>query len=192
MRPKVNKSRVQQCVLGNVLLAVLLCATVSGQADNKDPFSAVPAPLRTRLVERLKLLVEYQRSQQWEKEYDLLSILVTQGESKADHFKRLQRSSAEGFDTELIDFVPKSVTYQGGGPSDVVAFGCAKVRQKTNVVELYASVEAYREREDWYFSPVGIISPIGGQPEPCPYSNKDRSYRLFRASTQSLKPIGTQ
>jgi len=74
-----------------------------GQAKDQDLFAPVPARLRARLVERLKLLVDYQRTQEWEKEYDLLSILVTQGESKADHLKRLRRSSAEGLGMELID-----------------------------------------------------------------------------------------
>jgi hypothetical protein len=72
-----------------LLLAVLLCTTAHGQAKDQDVFAPVPAPLRARLVERLKLLIEYQRTQQWEKQYDLLSVLVTQGASKEDHVKRL-------------------------------------------------------------------------------------------------------
>lgn len=154
-----------------LLLTVLLCAPTHGQAKDQDVFAPVPTPLRARLVERLKLLVEYQHTQQWEKQYDLLSVLVTQGDSKEDHVRRLQRWYTEGLGDVLVDFTPKSVTYEGGGPSDAVIFGCAKLRKNGSVMKLYASVEAYREKEDWYFSSVGIITPVGGQPEPCPYSS---------------------
>jgi len=91
--------------------------------------------------------------------------------SKEDHVKRLQHWYAEGLGDLLVDFTPKSITYEGGGPSDVVIFGCAKLRKNGSIVELYASVEAYREKQDWYFSPVGIITPVDGKPEPCPYSS---------------------
>lgn len=67
-----------------------------------------------RLIERLKLLFEYQREQQWDKQYALLSVLVTQGDSKEDHVKRLRRWYAEGLGDILVDFTPKSLTYEGG------------------------------------------------------------------------------
>jgi hypothetical protein len=143
-----------------------------------EPTAPVIAELiqygQARLVERLKLLVEYQSTQNWEKQFDLLSVLVTQGDSKEDHSKRLRQGYAEGLGDLLVDFTPKSATYEGGGPSDVVIFGCATVRRNGSIVELYASVEAYREKQDWYFSPVGIITPVDGKPEPCPYAKSNR------------------
>ena len=100
----------------------------------------------------------------------MLSVLVTQGEGKEDHVKRLEQLYAKGLGALLVDFAPRSVTYQGGGPSDAVIFGCAKFKKNGTIQELYASVEAYREKEDWYFSPVGVITAVGRKPEACPYS----------------------
>jgi hypothetical protein len=162
--------------------------TAYGQANDKDVFASVPTPLRARLVERLKMLVEYQHTQQWEKQYDLLSAAATQGDSKEDHVKRLQRWYAEGLGDILIDFTPKSVTYGSGAPFDAVIFGCAKLREKENIVELYASVEAYRENDDWFFSPIGVVTPVGGKPKPCPYSTSSTATRsTSRCSTASGK-----
>jgi hypothetical protein len=121
-------------------------------------------------MKRLKLLIEYQRAQQWEKQYDLLSVAATQGDSKEDHVKRLQRWYAEGLGDILVDFTPKSVAYGSGAPFDAAIFGCAKLREKDRIVEFYASVEVYRENDDWYFSPVRVVTPVDGKPKPCPYS----------------------
>src|SRR6266480_4301030 len=71
-----------------LLLLVLCCMSAYGQIKDQDVFAPMPAVLRAGLVERLKLLIEYQRTQQWEKQYDLLSIAVTQGNSKEEYVKR--------------------------------------------------------------------------------------------------------
>lgn len=153
-----------------LLVTLVIVASAQGQIPDPDVFRPVPVALRSRLVERLRLLIEYQGGQQWENQYEILSALVTQGESKEDHVKRLERLYAERLTDVLLDFTPKSVSYRGGGPSDVVIFGCAKLGTAGTVKEFYASVEAYREKGDWYFSPVGVITPIDGKPKPCPYA----------------------
>ena len=101
----------------------------------------------------------------------MVSLLITQGEDKDHYVKRLEQLYAKGLGDLLLGFAPKSVTYQPGGPSDAVIFGCAKLKKNGTIQELYASVEAYREKEDWYFSPIGVITAVGGKPEPCPYFN---------------------
>ena len=156
-----------------LLLVLIFCISTHGQSKDEEVFDSIPAQLRARLTERLKILIEYQRTQQWEKQYDMLSELVTQGDSKEEHVKRLKHWYAEGLGDILIDFVPKSVAVHSESVEygEWTIFGCAKLREKGRVVQLYASVSAYREKNDWYFSPVGIISPVGGQPEPCPYSS---------------------
>lgn len=157
-----------------LVLAILFFVPAKGQTKDHI-FSAVPVSVRARLVERLRLLIDSERLQQWQKQYDLLSVLVTQGENKEEYVKRLEHSYSQGLETLLVEFVPESATYKGGGPSDVVIFGCAKVLKKDNVEKVYASIEAYREKGDWYFSPVGIIGPIGGKSTPCPYSSSKSS-----------------
>lgn len=178
MRIRDNAYRLKLCAVAYLLLIALLITPAHGQTKDDDVFAQVPAALRARLVERLKLLIEYQRAQQWEKQYDLLSVLVTQGDSKEAHVKRLQRWYAKGLGDTLVDFTPKTVSYGTGAPFDAVIFGCVKLRQKKRIIELYASVEAYRENDDWYFSPVGVITPIDGKPQSCPYStNSERRQR---------------
>lgn len=159
------------------LLAVLLCVPAYGQADDEDVFASVPTTLRARLVERLKLLIEYQRAQQWQKQYDLLSVAATQGDSREEHIARLNRVYAEGLGDILIDFTPRAVTYGSGAPFDAAIFGCVKLREKGRIVELHGSVEAYRENDDWFFSPIGVVTPVDGKPQPCPYSKQSTAAR---------------
>lgn len=172
-----TKGQVMRWSFICLLIASLFSVPTYGQANDQDVFAPVPALLRTRLVERLKLLIEYQRTQQWEKQYDLLSVVATQGDSKEEHVKRLQRWYAEGLGDILIDFTPKSVTYKSGAPFDAAIFGCAKLREKGRIVEFYASVEAYREQDEWYFSPIGVVTPVDGKPQPCPYPNPSTAAR---------------
>lgn len=171
----MQRSKSQRKLRGVIcfLIAILSCVLAYGQAHDPDVFASVPAPSRARLVERLKLLIEYQRTQQWEKQYDLLAVTVTQGDSREDHVTRLQRWYAEGLGDTLLEFTPKHVTYGSGAPFDAAIFGCARLRERGRIVEFYASVEAYRENDDWYFSPVGVVTPIDGKRKPCPYSTPD-------------------
>lgn len=158
-----------------IISAALLCLfllfhSAYSQDKRQNVFAPIPEKLRERLVERLGTLIDYQRKKEWGKQYDLLSVLVTQGDSKDTYVKRLQHQ--QEVNTRLIDFKPKSVTLGDGSPFDAIIFGCAKVSESERIIERYASVEAYREKDDWYFSPVSIITPIDGKSEPCPYSSK--------------------
>jgi hypothetical protein len=122
----------------------------------------------------LKLLVEYQRTQQWEKQYELLSISSTEGDSKEEYAKRNRYWYREVVPEDLIlDFTPKATTVHESS-SDAgwwTIEGCAKFRKKGRIVELHASVDAYRDRGNWYFSSVGVITPIDGKPQPCSHSS---------------------
>lgn len=152
-----------------------LDARIGAKAKYEDVFSAVPAPLRTRLVERLKLLIDYQRTQQWEKQYDLLSELVTQGKGK-DEFVKLNRHYYTEVvpDDLILDFTPHSLTAQSESVDygEWTIFGCARLQKKGHTLQLYGSVSAYRQNNDWYFSQVGLVMQVGGQPENCPYESR--------------------
>ena len=166
----MRRTQIQK-VIGLIVIAQFLIAT-QGQAKNQDAFAPVPVSLRARLIERLKLLVDYQRSQQWEKQYDLLSVLVTQGKGKEEFVKLSRDWSAQGLGTTLLDFTPKAVVVRSGSldHGEWTIYGCAKVReQQKRTVQLYASVDAHRENGDWFFSQVGVITPIDGKAKPCPY-----------------------
>jgi hypothetical protein len=172
MQTKVNVQQLNLQAILFLLLASLLCSSALGQSRKEELFASVPTQLRGRLVERLKLLVEYQRTRQWEKQYDLLSELVTQGKGK-DEFVKLNRHYYTEVvpDDLILDFTPKSVTAQSESVDygEWTIFGCAKLHKKGHILQLYGSVSAYRQNNDWYFSQVGLVMQVGGQPENCPY-----------------------
>ncbi len=145
---------------------------VYGQVKNQDVFAPVPAALRVGLVKRLKLLIEYQRAQQWEKQYELLSFSSKQGDSKEEYAKRIRHWYKEVVPEDLIlDFALKATTtHEASADSGWwTIYGCAKLRRNGRTEQLYASVDAHRERGDWYFSSIGVITPIDGPPQRCPY-----------------------
>ena len=155
----------------SLIVIGLFWIPMRGQAKDQDVFTPVPVILRARLIERLNLLVDYQRAQQWEKQYDLLSVLFTQGTSKEEFVKLSRDWYAQGLGTTLLDFTPNAVVVHSGSVDhgEWTIYGCAKVREKKRIVQLYASVDAHRENGDWFFSQVGVITPIDGKAKPCPY-----------------------
>lgn len=166
-----------------LLLLVVCFMPAYGQIKDQEIFAPVPSPLRADLVERLKLLIEYQRTQQWEKQYDLLSIAFTQGKSKEEYAKRNRHWYTEVVPEDLIlDFAPKATTVHESSADAGwwTIEGCAKLRKKGRIVELHASVDAYRDRGNWYFSSVGVITPIDGRAQPCPYSSNAASPSRIR------------
>lgn len=192
MRKKVNMHRIKVQAISCLLLASL-CFPTQGQSKNEEIFASIPAPLRARLADRLKLLVEYQRTQQWGKQYDLLSELFTQGKSKKEFVKLNKHYYTEVMPDDLIlDFTPKSVTSQSESVDygEWTIFGCAKLRTKGRILQLYASVSAYRDKNDWYFSQVGVIAPVDGQPEPCPYSSATVRPALCTAVGEKVSKAG--
>ena len=68
-------------VRNGLLILIALLATYGwlnrAQSNDQSVFAPVPESIRSRLSDRLKLLVEYERTQQWDKEYDLLALRRT-------------------------------------------------------------------------------------------------------------------
>jgi len=171
-----------------LLLVAVICASAHGQTNTDDPFAGVPTTLRASLRERLKLLVQYQRSQQWEKHYDLLFFTFTQGMTKEEYAKRSRHWYTEVVPEDLIlDFVPRAtIIHEASADARWWTIeGCAKFRKKGRIENLYASVDAHRYRGNWYFSDVGAISPIDGPPQRCPYSGD--SAHLSLCSAKGIK-----
>lgn len=172
----------------SLLLLAVICVHAQGQTKGEDAFAGIPTTLRASLVERLKLLVEYQRTQQWEKHYDLLFFTFTQGMTKEEYVKRSRHWYTEVVPEDLIlDFVPRAtIVHEASADAGWWTIeGCAKLREKGRIVNLYASVDAYRDHGNWYFSEVGAITPIDGPPQRCPYP--DVSAALSPCSAKDVK-----
>jgi len=164
----LHQIRIQAIIY--LFLIFLFLVPADGQTKDEEVFTQVPVSLRSRLAERLKLLTKYQRTQHWEKQYKLLSVLFTQGNSKEEFVKLNRDWYVKGSGNLILDFIPKSVVAhnESSDYGEWTIYGCAKVREKKRAVWLYASVDAHREKGDWFFSQVGVITPIDGKASPCP------------------------
>jgi hypothetical protein len=138
------------------------------QASDAEVFAAVPEAQRARLIERLNLLIEYQQTQQWAKQYDLLSSLTKSAEGKQDFVNRTRQAYTKWGRTPLISFTPYNVGQVQAAPGRTpwVIAGCSQVLEKGEKVSKLAIVEAYWEKGDWYFSEVQNPGTGSGS-DPC-------------------------
>jgi hypothetical protein len=154
-----------------MLVLVLFSSFVMGQKTSRNPFATVPLSVRAGLVARLKLLIKYQRRHRWDREFNLLTNLYLQAEdeSREAFVKTKKRYYAEGREYKLLGFSPVSVDgrneLQDGG--EWAIHGCGSWLVKGRTVKYDSSVIAVRQRGDWYFSEVIIVTSVGGPPMPC-------------------------
>jgi hypothetical protein len=132
-----------------------------GQSEKaKDAFAAIPESIRAGLVERLNLLVEYERTRQWGK----LSDLLYQAERLSkQHFVRERYKRKLGKGEGLFDFIPKR-SYFFEAEQRWIVEGCGKVRGGGRVMSATAIVRAVLEDGEWYLSRVTFTAPKG---DPC-------------------------
>ena len=173
-----------------ILIKSLLCicslvtvVTVSmiSQSGPQDVFSPIESTRRARLAERLRLFVQYQTTKQWEKQYGLLAELITRSQSKRDFVDSNRQAYNKWGRTPLLDFVPSKVTLQPVDTTRKVWFisGCSVVLEKGQQIRKAALVEAYWEKNDWFFSEVQNVGK-GDKDDPC----------FTRAAEQALAADG--
>ena len=160
------------CVLVVFLISLPLNQKIFAQ---EEAFASVPNNQRTRLVERLQLLVEYQRNRSGQ-----ITTICSLADriTKEDYVKEQQRLDAEKLSDVLLSFKPESVTYATRGPFDVLIRGCAKFQEGTRTVDLRSIVEAYREKGDWYFIRISPEVAVDGDAQPCS-ANINRTTKKF-------------
>src|SRR5215475_6511197 len=180
------------CLILSMILLEPCLARKQELVEGQAIFSTIPLSLREKLSARLKLLVEFQRRQQWEELYELLSVLVTQGKEKKEYVRSLQKYYAETPDEALVDFIPRSIIAHKSSAENGwwTIYGCAKFHKKGRDVELHAMVDAYRENGDWYFSQVGVITQIDGGPEPCLYKDGNQIRKVQPMEEKSRPKLG--
>jgi hypothetical protein len=141
----------------------IVCALAAcGRAQQREIFAPVPLELRARLLERLKLLVEYQKTQQWSKQYELLAAEITKVDSKEAFVTNTERAYKQGERMPLSDFAPFRVDYLEGKTYKLwFIFAGSQVVEKDRKVSMLTVVRAYRENDDWFFSPVENVAPAG-------------------------------
>ena len=144
-----------QRILFQFALASLLAAPSSGQIKNDKKFSIVPKQLRERLVERLNLYVEYDRTEQCDKLFDLYSeSFIKQQKMSKDSFVRLAESIPVSSRSVLLEYKVTSINKPSytKEPGVFEIVGRIRISQGGRVVEGERILEARLQNGDWFFS----------------------------------------
>ena len=127
-----------------------------GQAESQaNVFTPVPEESRARLVERLKLYLEFYRTKQPDKLYELIDAEFLGGESKEEYVKWSIEHHSD--DEALLDFSPIKVIYREGFMEWAID-GCARFRRDG---EVSATIYAYLRNEEWYFTHIAVVIDKG-------------------------------
>jgi len=136
------------------LIAILLCAvTIPGQVKDAGKFSRlrVPRDLRERLAERFNLFVEYERTGQYEKQYDLLADEARRNVQRHEYAEGKRKA-----EQEVGRLLELKVTGVGRKLTDGKWVGVdlrPKLWLKGRTYSDQAiSFTAYLQDGDWYFS----------------------------------------
>jgi hypothetical protein len=152
------KRNLKLCVPLLLCLPLFLFPAYGQEKQKVDPFADVPQSLRARLADRLGLLVEYHRVQQWDKMYELLG---EQFKNSIEGGMSKERWLRDHPHYKLSRFTPKRATLLSGTPENGywIIRGCGEYSRFGPNEKLESSVEAYRQNGDWFFSSVGIQFP---------------------------------
>src|SRR4051794_21888201 len=103
--------KLKRCVTAAALMLMIsgMAATGNSQGKAQKKFEAVPEHLRARLIERLDLYVEYERTKQYEKLYDLLlvSVEVPLNLDRETYVAASRKLIAKGYRSVLLKFKPQ-------------------------------------------------------------------------------------
>ncbi len=135
----------------------LFVAPVFGQITDTKKFASVPAQIRDRLIERLNLYLEYDRTNQQEKKYDLFSeaYKTVSWKNKADYIKFLQAEEAKGKRRMFVAFDISSVEDESIDKSDYRIFyinGVIKFKRGGKLKKKNRFLDARYQNGEWYFS----------------------------------------
>jgi hypothetical protein len=150
-----NYSLLALCL---ILAWWLPAGRAAAQDAGPDVYNPVAEHLRSRLDARLKMFVECERTEQFERMYDLLSEseiarLKTSGRGTKADFVAAEKALGR-FRLRVVDFTPDRVTRKEDGVFFI--HGRIKARHGGVVTEDTGSIEARWEKDDWYFSELAI------------------------------------
>ena len=153
--------KYKTCVTA-VVLIFMMAVTGYCQGKMQKRFEAVPEHLRARVIERLDLYVEYERTRQYEKLYDLLleSVAVPRTLDRETYVEASKRTIAQGYRSVLLKFKPQWTLVLSLNDEDLMRYdiwGTAKVDDGEKIYERDAAIEARWINGDWYFSGVADV-----------------------------------
>src|SRR5258708_6862129 len=138
-------------------LASLLVYVVSFSANGNvksqnNPFAAIPESSRSRLIERLNLSIEYQRTHQWDKLYGLR---YDKGGQTRESYVRKQRHYKIRDGDGLVEFNARQVIYIDREDKWIIE-GCARWHSRGRDQYHSSSTNAKFREGEWYLSEVAI------------------------------------
>jgi hypothetical protein len=148
-----------QLVWRACVIVILVAHITYSQDASQKVLEAIPEPFRPQLVERLALFVEYQRTKQYDKLYDLLSQssihTVFKDQTKEEFAKAYQTGDVQRTSTRLIEFLPTATQQtQAEAPGVYVIYGAATMCQMGELTKKpRVAVTAQLQDGKWYFSP---------------------------------------
>ncbi len=145
-------------IVAAVLVITLLSVppTSAQHVEQEKAFAMVDEAHRAPLSELLNRLVEYERVQQWDKLYDLISAEYRRGRSKDDFVRETASLSYERI--HIHDFSLKR-TYLNDPPDGrYTFFGCATVYWKGVRQITDAHITVILEGGEWRIAEIGMFS----------------------------------
>ena len=146
------------------ILAFVLVIFVLAQSQTKEQkrvekvFVPIPQHLRARLIERLNLYVEYERTQQYEKLYDLSleSVAAPITLDREAFVEATKNGISKGYRSILLKFQPTGIIDLSVENENLVRYhisGISKeMDQRGKSYEREAAIEVRWMNGDWYFS----------------------------------------
>ncbi len=140
-------------LLSSITLLLLLLLIAYGHAeDSLKVFDPVPANQRAHLAERLKQLVEYRRTKQYDRLFEMLPKVHTQHpDLTKEQFLSDIRMQGKA---HIVDFVPEYTTENPTIDGEYAIYGCAKVREGWSTKKWQAATYVSLENGEWYFSDI--------------------------------------
>jgi hypothetical protein len=139
-----------------LLALVSLTPSVFAQAAANEKISGLSVEQTRLLSERLRLFIEYQASQQWQKQYDLLSSLTTRALTRKDYVEVTTKAYRDWGRAPVLEFVPLTIQSLQADPKEKmwIIRGCSVVSEKGERAGKPAIIEASWEKSNWFFSEI--------------------------------------
>jgi hypothetical protein len=139
-------------------LIMLLAVITSGYSAQQDVFDVVPQPHRAQLAERLDRYIEYQRTKQYEKLYELYSRTtierVFKNQTKQEFIAAFNKGDTERTSVTILQFTPTRIelTTNSENVEWYNIYGEARLLQQGELVKGQIMVAAQLEDGVWRFA----------------------------------------
>jgi hypothetical protein len=124
-----------------------------GQSKPDKVFDVLPSPIREKLIERLKLRIDYERDGDWGKLYDILFEPQT---NKEDYIKQ-NKDIEDDLHFRMIDFTPRKISLLYPNTDIYEIEGCVTESIKGKTHKVNDIIEARLVNGEWYFAYFGVV-----------------------------------